>query len=315
MRLPRRRLLVATGVFAVALALVVVLVSRQSGGSSCTLPIGGTSRGLGGFLTYPGGSYAPDAASESFYDAKHARWSNERPILSPDARYALREDHLKSAPPTTRLVAVEVASGREQALGDIGNGSSVAWLQSGIYYVTRNELLVLDPSTGSHRVVAGPTNATGLELFAALTAYNEGAVWSMTVSGGSGANGDVLVRLDLSSGKAEAWLGADGTKYFQLLGFASDGDPLVAISVGDHRQLALLTGPERSVPVEAEAFRAQGPVPFGVTDQHGLWLLSEDGGIWLLKDRVMKRVGAAPKPPDADTDVNPPALTLAGPCS
>lgn len=112
--------------------------SNASAGPPCRLPIGATAPGLGGFLSYPGGTYAPDSASQLLYNARHQRWFAGPPaVLSPDGNSQLRADHPKLAR-TTSLVAVDLASGREQQIAIVdGDATPEAWLTSAIYYLHR----------------------------------------------------------------------------------------------------------------------------------------------------------------------------------
>ena len=294
--------------------------------AACRLPIGATSDGLGGFLAYPSGTYSPDPTSKLMYNARHQRWLPSPVVASPDGSTVVRADHPKLAQ-TTSLVAVDIASGAARPIAVVaGNAEPLAWLGSGIYYLedqvgADSQLGVVNPTNGVTRVVAGQSNATGLPLFKASTVVNGGAAWSKTVEN-SGPSGDVLVRVDLASGRAEVWFRDQSISALDVLGFSADGNPLVTISSGQSRRLALLTGPGMSLPVLSRGLQpatTAAPGVEGVSDGHGLWLLASDGGIWLFADRGLHRVGAAPLPPaitpTSDTGPFTATLLLAGPCT
>lgn len=292
--------------------------------SPCRLPIGGAVPGIGGFLSYPEGQFASDRASALGYSAKHRRWlAAPRQLVSPDGDSyiplgdsGIYRDRVRS------LSAVDIATGAELPLGNLGSSATapLAWSPSGIYFMKfpGPELWVFDWVKKNSRLVAGQSIEVGLPVFKARTYFNGGAAWTMTAENTSGPNFDILVRVDLASGRAEEWSRSTTSTSLTVLGFSPEGNPLVWVGSDRGSRIVLLTGPGRSSFIESGDFRpGQGPWNF-LTDSHGLWLLAHDGGIWLYRDRTLRRIGSAPLPPPSlpviDGGLMRPALSIAGPC-
>jgi hypothetical protein len=182
------------------------------------------------------------------------------------------------------------------------------------------ELWVFDPARQTLKLVAGQSNEVGLPLFKAQTYFNGAAAWTMTIPNTSGPSFDILVRVDLANGRAEEWYrGTTSTPGVGVLGLSPEGNPLVWLGSDVGSRVVLLTGPGRSSVIESGDFRpGQGPLN-NMLDSHGLWLLANDGGVWLYRDRTTRRIGSAPLPPPSlpviDGGLMRPALYVAGPCA
>ena len=293
--------------------------------SPCQLPIGSTIPGVGGFLSYPGGQFSSDGTSALSYSAKHQRWLPvPHQFISPDGDSYLRLDFSKTSR-VTSLNAVDIATGNERPLGGLGSSAApLVWSMSGIYFLQfarpQPELWVLDPAKQTSRMVAVGSNGLGLPIFKAWTGVGGGAAWSKTVENTAGPAGDILVRVDLASGQAEVWYRQNTPTTLDVLGFGPEGDPLVTVVSGGGNRILLLTGPRRSNAIESRDFRPGAPgAGTGISDSHGLWLLANDGGVWLYRDRIVRPIGSAKLPPSVSpaSDIGParPNLLIAGPCA
>jgi hypothetical protein len=284
--------------------------------------------GIGGFLTYPQGQFSSDRASALGYSAKHQRWLPvPRQLISPDGNSYLPDWNSNAYRDRDKLVsAVDIATGAEWPLGSLGRSAAAPWVwfPTGIYFlkVTENgpELWVFDPAKKTLRFVAGQSNETRLPLFKTRTYFYGSAAWVMTVPKTSGPAFDILVRVDLATGRAEEWSRSTTTTSLTVLGFNPDGIPLVMVGSDEGTRLALLIGPGKASFIESGVFRpALGPWSY-LSDSHGLWLLANDGGIWLYRDRTLRQVGSSPLPPLPSIHVMHfvpmrPSLSIAGPCT
>jgi hypothetical protein len=116
-----------------------------------------------------------------------------------------------------------------------------------------------------------------------------GGAWQLSVDNGvparTGQNGPMpnhLSRTDLQTGRSTDWLTLPGA-YLQLIGFATDGSPLLLATSAASSQLVRVPAPGRA----PETYGL--PVfPTSVTDASGTWLSQPDGTILLY------RPGAAP---------------------
>jgi hypothetical protein len=182
------------------------------------------------------------------------------------------------------------------------------------------ELWAFDPTQQTLRLVAGQSNETGLSLFKSRTYFNGGAAWTMAVPNTSGPAFEILVRVDLANGRAEEWYRGTTTTSPMVVGFSPEGSPLVMIGSDSGIRVTLLTGPGKASYIESGDFRPTiGPWNY-LSDNHGLWLLADDGGIWLYRDRALRKVGSSPLPArsipviDGGGLMRPP-LYIAGPCA
>lgn len=299
--------------------------------SPCRLPIGGLEPGIGGFLYYPQGQFTSDHTSALGYSAQHQRWLPvPRQLISPDGKSYIPDWNSNARRDReTLLTAVDIATGAVRPLGSLGTLAAPpqAWFHTGIYFMkfaeTGQELWVFDPAKQTSRLVTGQSNETGLPLFKSRTYFNGGAAWVMTGPNTSGPSFDILVRVDLASGRTEEWYRATPpSPAIAILGFGP-ANPLVMIGSDGGIRVGLLAAPRRVSFIESGTFRpALGPWNY-LSDSHGLWLLANDGGIWLYRDQRMSRVGAAPLPQLPPTPSvrpmhfvpMPPPLSIAGPCA
>ena len=273
--------------------------------SGCQLPVSSAlgTPGVGGFLSYPGGSFQQDPRSDRSYDHQVGRWlAVPRQLVSSDGRSYLRLD-VAPRPAATgdqgSLEVVDLSTGQVHvAWTGEATVTLVGYTDRGIYFarhtpnatefaMTTPRLWLVDPATGAARQVypvAAPT-ASDPKLWLSIT---RSEAWGM----GVGTDGrQVVVRLDLQDGSIQLW-NSDGAV---LLGFASDGRPIVI----DQDQVWILTGPSTRTPVGS--FRPE----VAIGDQHGVWFGDKGGRVWLASAAAgLRQVGTLPSLP---ARLNPPA--------
>jgi hypothetical protein len=166
-------------------------------------------------------------------------------------------------------------------------------------------------------------------LFKAWTGIGGGGAWSKTVKDPPAPSTDVLVRVDLGDGRVTTWFTATQGSYVNVLGMDSQGHPFLAVTTPSGRgaQVLLLTGPNQATTIDASGYRPPADMSaYAVSDTHGVWFASEDGGIWLHRPGVgLRKVGQVPLPAPvslaADTlGHGPPgpariSVLIAGPCA
>lgn len=161
-----------------------------------------------------------------------------------------------------------------------------------------SELYLLDPAGGMPRLLTG----SDLQLDrGGWRAIDRGAAWGTRFTSGSAIwPGNQLMRFDLKTGAVAEWLTSPIENTLALLGFDSDGHPLMltekassSFSEPIHAEVLLLTGPDRAFEVFATD-NAQDPLPGagaaagGVFDVHGIWI-GGLGGIWLYQAGTGRR--------------------------
>jgi hypothetical protein len=301
---------------------------------SCRLPVGSFPTGVGGFIDFPSGKFSRDPQSAFSYDSASGRWlAVPRALISPDRASYAASEFSKVSPYGSLIRIVDMASDTERASWRVeGNAGVVGWTPGGVYFIrsaSRDpnflgpELWVLNPTTGERRLVTPqPKPGRGLPLFKAWTALGGGAVWSKTVPD-TAPSTDVLVRVDLSDGRAVTWFKAPG---LEVLGWDEQGHPFVAFSADVSRpsvRLIRLLGPNQPSSIGLDGFAPAGTMPPSeVTDEHGAWFAAADGSIWLLgpgPQGKLTRVGAVPLPPpvtpQSDVGFELARVLVAGPCS
>lgn len=286
-------------------------VPDSGAGLSCKVPISGFNPGTGGFVTFPGGKFVLDQASNVplpantvltggyTFDRAVSRWL---PVpwdwVTPDgSRYAY----------TDRAGAVHVV--------DVASGSdrSLDFAQGAVAIKPDEKLVVLDFSKEGIYLMAAPASGGfphGLWLAdpagggvrqltdqGSWQRVNNGAIWGNPTPGagaGAQAGGDSLARLDLKAQAIGSWYQRAGT---QLIVVGFDGDhPLAMISTPASTEIWAFSGPSNGMKVYAGpgqdapgALHLTGP---GVWDSHGLWLGSPEG-LLLYSGGGLKRLSTA----------------------
>jgi hypothetical protein len=253
-------------------------------------------------------------------------------MRSPDGKAYVVSDFVKGV--GTSIQVVDIASRQARSVWqEPGVTAPLGWRHEGIYFLRQfarpgelpfegPALWVVDPGSGSARLVtAQPRIGAGLPLFKAWTALAGGAVWLKTIPD-SPPSVDILVRVDLPSGRPQRWLTAAPGTSLEVLGIDSTDHPVVALVSGDGHPASVLrlSGPGQSVPVQAPGFRPAAQMPAQlIADQHGLWVVGDDGSIWLGQaSDGFHRVARVPLPPARNPGSDLPGTTrmmVAGPCS
>ncbi len=307
---------------------------------ACRLPIGSLSKGFGGFISFPEGTFTSDSKGAMSYDAVHRQWLPvSRQMISPDgSSYAYTES--SKVPRGTSIHTVEIASGKDRVVWDEPSTSSVlGWTPAGIYFLRHSpapgqpsfegpQLWVLDPASLKPRLVTGQQRA-GLPLFKAWTGIGGDGAWSKTVKDPPAPSTDVLVRVDLGDGRVTTGFTAAQGSGVNVLGMDSQGHPFLAVTTPTARgiQVLLLTGPNQATTIDASGYLPPAAMSaHAVPDTHGVWFASEDGGIWLYRPGVgLRKVGQVPLPPPVSPAAEalahgPPgpartSVLIAGPCA
>jgi hypothetical protein len=300
---------------------------------SCRLPVASLPTGSGGFVTFPDASFVPDRASGVSYDRRSGRWLPVAGALrSPDGKGYVESGFVKGVGTSLQVVDIATHQGRS-VWQEPGVTAPLGWRPEGIYFLRQSArpgeppfegpaLWVVDPVSGAPRLVtAQPRIGAGLPLFKAWTALAGGAVWLKTVPD-SPPSVDILVRVDLPSGRPERWLTATPGTSLEVLGVDATDHPIVALVAGNGHPASVLrlSGPGQSTPLEAAGFRPAASMPVQlIADAHGLWVAADDGSIWLGNaSQSFHLVAHVPVPPARDPGSDMPGITrmlIAGPCS
>jgi hypothetical protein len=253
-------------------------------------------------------------------------------MKSPDGKAYVDSDFVKGTGTTIR--AVDIATRQTRSVWqEAGPTWALGWRPEGIYFLRQfarageasfegPALWVVDPAGGSARLVtAQPRIGAGLPLFKAWTALMGGAVWLKTVPD-SPPSVDILLRVELPSGRPQRWLTAPPGTSLDVLGVDATDHPIVALVSGDGHPASVvrLSGPGQSMPLSASGFRPATQMPAQLTaDRHGLWVAGDDGSIWLGDaSEGFHLVARVPVPPPRDPGSDMPGSTrmlVAGPCS
>jgi hypothetical protein len=178
----------------------------------------------------------------------------------------------------------------------------VQWTADGVYLMDwpmggPQRLYLLSPTSGRLQPL-------GAQVDSALP-LSGGAAWRSEVAAGiptrSGQNGPIansLVRVDLTTGRQVRWF-SEANSAVSVLGFATDGSPLVLASSASGTRLLRVTEPSRVADNNPVAI-----LPTAVTDSNGTWMITTDGTLLLY------RPGSAP----AAVVKGPAGLKPAGAC-
>jgi hypothetical protein len=253
-------------------------------------------------------------------------------MRSPDGKAYVDSDFVKGTGTTIR--AVDIATRQARSVWqEVGPTAVLGWRPEGIYFLRQYPrpgeasfegpaLWVVDPAGGSARLVtAQPRIGAGLPLFKAWTALMGGAVWLKTVPDAP-PSVDILVRVELPSGRPQRWLTATPGTSLEVLGVDATDHPIVAVVAGNGHPASVLrlSGPGQSTALEAAGFRPAASMPVQlIADAHGLWVAADDGSIWLGgASQGFHLVAHVPVPPPRDPESDMPGTTrmlVAGPCS
>ncbi len=128
--------------------------------------------------------------------------------------------------------------------------------------------------------------------------------------------------MDLQDGQVTAWYGTHESVYVTLLGMDSEGHPLLEVTTphSSNPRVILIPASERTVPLDGPGPVLPQPVEgYSVSDDHGTWVATRDGGVWLYEPKVgIRRVAQLARPPRPSpvSDVGVPGIVpvVAGTC-
>jgi hypothetical protein len=271
---------------------------------ACRLPVAGfppsvpkgaaiqpSRAGRGGFIDLPSGKYTPAADSDVSYLASQGVWLPVEPqYISPDQKsYVQAESPQYSATPTTTLYLVDVKTRAKRLLLTTPQGYGAyieAFNLDGIYAGIASStgpgaghLILIDPTTGASHTVAGSELQTG-----GFSAISGGAAWGLDIRFPNGQNAPyvaALVRLGLKDGSVSTWY-EDPTPFF-IVGFDADEHPLLASLnlSGGSNPVILVAAPGKATRLDPVGGQFVGGRGTRVSDNHGAWIGSVDGSIWL----------------------------------
>jgi hypothetical protein len=332
----------------------VAAVSAAGAPLNCRLPVAGfippapkgqpdpsvgvdgqpNQKGAGGFLQLPSGTYTPAADSDKTFLAAANVWLPVDPqAIAPDQRsYVQARAPMSSlTPPTTTLYLVDVRTKKERQLFTAPDGNMAAVLaftSEGVYVSTMSsiggsessELWLIDPASGTHRLVPGAGAAAGEQkIWMAVSGH---AAWAMVITKIQQTQTQPpmkLVRLDLKDGSSVDWYVSLGP--FIVAGFDADNYPIL-IGFGQSAaapgaSVALVTAPNKMVALEAKGGSFLGGRGTAITDAHGTWFGSGDGSVWLYSSaRGLEKVASIPPQAGGTGQPYEPQAwrTIAGPC-
>jgi hypothetical protein len=276
---------------------------------SCKLPLSwpdpSSGQMIGGFVSFPGGSFATDSMASGLnrpagadwisYDAPMRRWVPvDRQMVSPNGATWLystlragNENH-----------AVDVRTGRDTTLWGSDRALRVFGLDNTYAYA------MLDSTAGRQlwRLPLDGSQANQIQVSGSWQFVNGGAAWGTASDSLSSGNPFSLVRLDLQHNTVITWqqLSGPGT----VVGFDKVGEPIVQLG-GPGGDVIVAAGQGVQRPVAQKFYFGKGTMGIAhlpaLGDAHGIWLFAQDG-IYLSVNGV----------PSKQSDT--PAF-LAGPCS
>ena len=289
---------------------------------SCRLPVSGFSSAPGGFVSFPGGGYAPETSERLpsrqllpdlgiSYDAEVQRWLPvRRQQVSADGRlYAYTDfpNRLDGLSTSDGVHVVDAATGRERLRIPNRPDPAPPWFVAGFdgasLYLWGREpwtgghpqsvpvgLVAADPASGRVRQIA----ESGSWIYVAA-----GGAWGMDGAAGDPTygRGRTLLRLDLGSGSVQTWLTANLA--LQLVGVNASGLPLVELNSDSAGttvaapKLWLLRAPGQLVELRtAGGFPPPELSEVGsvMEDVHGIWMMPPQPELWLYSPNAGLRL-------------------------
>ena len=257
----------------------------------------------GGFISFPGGQFSPDPASEIIvdgsryrtvarpylygggpgpgaYDLQMRRWLPVTPRnVSPDgSHYAYQEEF-------GTIHDVDIATGRDRALkAPEGPDTVLYYAREGIYFnhewegPTGPGLWLLNPVSGKVDTVFTDRPVQAVGGFAAWLPDVNSADPHPVFSQYTGDNlPNQILRRDLNGGPTVRWFYQPG-KTVWVVGFDQDKKPLIAVGDGG------LPGTEVwQVPAANQGHVvAHIQEAWVIGDTHGIWF-TDDRGVWLYR--------------------------------
>ena len=184
--------------------------STSSAALNCSLPISTDSGQQSGFLAISSGKYTadPNAGSSSngmSYDRPHHRWLpvNWAQVLPDGSAYAYSKE-ASPTPSRNEIHIVDVSTGSDRMIYNQGSYHVIAYRPEGIY--VDNHLSGTDASNGLWLLdpTSGSLKAYPAGQQATWGWIAAGAAWSYSPNG-SRFGSNSFARLDLSTGAVETW--------------------------------------------------------------------------------------------------------------
>ena len=252
--------------------------------ASCKLPVSwgdATGHMSGGFVSFPGASFAPDSRASGLtspfgatwvsYDTSMRRWvPADRVMLSPDGATwlygALRNGN--------EYHAVDVSTGTDTTLWGSDKFFHVIGLDN------KDAYAMLDGIGGAHlwRLPLDGSEASQVRVGGSWQFVNGGALWGTGAASLPAGAPFSLQRLDLQKNTVATWVQLSGPG--SLVGFDGRGAPIVQVG-GGGGDIIVAPSPGVQRPVARAFSFAKGPDGIAqlpaVGDSYGIWLPGTDG--------------------------------------
>ncbi len=262
--------------------------------SSCRLPVASDdapvdgrladgASGRGGFVTFPGGTFAADSTSLGSYDRAHTKWLPVlRDRISPDGnRYAWGEYRTDSGPTTGIIHVVDAGTGADHTVLVPAPSMVVSYETDGIYVarVVPNSgappqgLTLVDPTgAGTFRQIVADGTWTYIGGGFAFGADLDPSIPELAGVGGPGRANRVR-KMDVQTG-AISVVSTSPSAQSTILG-VSPATPVVSVETATSYKVVIggttlfSAGPSDGNP--------RGPI---VVDGSTIWFSSLSGAVW-----------------------------------
>jgi len=253
---------------------------------SCKLPVSWGAPSMakplsGGFVSFPGGSFAPDSSASGLNTPFGANWVS---YDTPMHRWVPVDLQMLSPNGTTWLYGT-LRSGNENHAVDVRTGTDTTlWGSDRLFRVigldNRYAYAMLDSTGGAHlwRLPLDGMQAVQLRVTGNWQFVNGGAAWGTGLASLPAGAPFSLQRLDLQYNTVIDWLQLSGSG--SVVGFDAAGAPIVQVG-GPGGDVIIAPRPNVQRPL-AQAFSfAKGPAAYAplpaLGDTHGIWLAGVDG--------------------------------------
>jgi hypothetical protein len=249
---------------------------------SCKLPLNwadATGHMSGGFVTFPGASFAADPSASGLVNPYGGTWTS---YDTPMRRW-VPADRLMLSPDGATWLYGTLRVGNEYHAVDVSTGSDTTlWGSDKLFRVlgldNKYAYAMLDGTGGAHlwRLPLDGTDGSQIRVSGTWQFVNGGAVWGTGAAPMPAGAPFMLQRLDLQKNTVTTWVQLSGPG--NLVGFDGRGAPIVQVGGGD---IIVAPSPGAQRPV-AHAFsfakRPDGIASLpAVGDSYGIWLPGTDG--------------------------------------
>ena len=276
--------------------------------ASCKLPLNwwdATGHMSGGFLSFPGASFAADSSASGLVSPYGGTWiSYDTPM-----RRWVPADRLMVSPDGTTWLYGTLGTGMIYHAVDVRTGTDTTlWGSDKMYRLfgldNKFAYAMLDGTGGAHlwRLPLDGTDGSQIRVSGTWQFVNGGAVWGTGAASLPAGAPFTLQRLDIQKNSAATWVQLSGPG--NLVGFDGRGAPIVQVG-GGGGDIIVAPSPGVQRPV-AHAFAfAKGPDGIAslpaLGDSYGIWLPGTDG-LYVSVNGVASKQSSVPAFP-------------AGPCS